>query len=159
MPRRPVNPRDRQRVIQACDLCRISKKRCDGRLPCNVCIKKNNDASCHYKAGRRECPTSRNNTNDVLTPNPQVALKNRSNIGGILSPNSSWGVREPSSEPLENAGNFSCSAAGQQLSSSGLDDDTRSSGDEQTEQPPVMLSSTSGEKGQFYSFTLHSIQL
>lgn len=150
MPRRPVNPRDRQRVIQACDSCRISKKRCDGRLPCNVCTRKKNDGSCHYKAGRRECPTSRNNTNDVLinpTSNLQAAPERIRTPRGILSPDSSWGVRDPSSGPLETTGNLSSSATCRQLSSSGLYEDTQSSGGEQTEQPPVMLSSTSGEKG------------
>jgi hypothetical protein len=52
MPRPKVKPQDRRRASKACDACKASKKRCDARLPCLLCVKKGVGSSCSYSAAR-----------------------------------------------------------------------------------------------------------
>lgn len=48
MPRAKVAAQDRLRVAKACRSCRSSKRRCDGRRPCQVCAHRNQGSSCTY---------------------------------------------------------------------------------------------------------------
>ncbi|RDW68204.1 hypothetical protein BP5796_08861 [Coleophoma crateriformis] len=55
MPRPPVPIEQRQRAPRACGVCKASKRRCDSRLPCSACVKRNNVYACSYSepVGRR----------------------------------------------------------------------------------------------------------
>ncbi|KAM0263903.1 hypothetical protein ACHAQJ_000938 [Trichoderma viride] len=46
MPRHRVRAEDRKRSVRACEACRLSRKRCDSRLPCSSCSRKG--LSCAY---------------------------------------------------------------------------------------------------------------
>ncbi|TPX48052.1 hypothetical protein SeLEV6574_g02288, partial [Synchytrium endobioticum] len=44
---RPANPLpDKQRQVRSCDRCKIKKRKCSGRSPCDTCVKA--DAECTY---------------------------------------------------------------------------------------------------------------
>ncbi|KAL7934758.1 hypothetical protein V8C35DRAFT_321916 [Trichoderma chlorosporum] len=58
MPRHRVRTEDRKRSVRACEACRLSRKRCDSRLPCSSCSRKGLGASCIY--GDRAKPSSSN---------------------------------------------------------------------------------------------------
>lgn len=63
MPRPPVPPEQRQRVSKACDICKASKRRCDARLPCSACVKRNATDACSYsQPGRQKRPADSNHT-------------------------------------------------------------------------------------------------
>ncbi|KMU74887.1 hypothetical protein CISG_00817 [Coccidioides immitis RMSCC 3703] len=46
MPRPKVHPDKRQRTAQACVLCRASKKRCSGAVPCGHCVRRGRAHAC-----------------------------------------------------------------------------------------------------------------
>ncbi|KAH7367040.1 hypothetical protein B0T11DRAFT_49889 [Plectosphaerella cucumerina] len=48
MPRPKVRPEDRQRAVRACVPCKNSKKRCDARLPCSNCCRRECEAACIF---------------------------------------------------------------------------------------------------------------
>lgn len=149
MPRRPVKPQDRQRVVRACDQCKSSKKRCDGSQPCNPCLKKAHDGICHYTAGRRHHPL----------PQPPAALSQLSpthaplafEVSGrnvaLLSPNS-WDPQGPTTLSAGDTGpSFVNNTQEHTFEEGTRTTDTRGSSVEVMAQPTVMLSSVSGEKG------------
>ncbi|KAJ5994682.1 C6 transcription factor [Penicillium waksmanii] len=57
MPRARVDPHNRRRVSQACDVCRKRKEKCDGNLPCGHCRSRSKDNGCRYT---QKCSSSRN---------------------------------------------------------------------------------------------------
>ena len=150
MPRRPVKPQDRQRVVRACDQCKSSKKRCDGSQPCSPCQKKGYDGICHYTAGRRHHPL----------PQPPLALSQPAPAGdaplafegsgtseSVLSPNS-WDFHGSTNLLAGGPGpRFVNITQGHTSEASTHTTDTRASSIEVMAQPSVMLSSVSGEKG------------
>lgn len=96
MPRRHVPPEERQRVYQACLSCKASKKRCDSKVPCGPCLKRDRGSSCTYPG-----PTNRRR----LSMPRYYATRNR------LPPEDSESVIEvrhvldPEKDPLEFSGN------------------------------------------------------
>ena len=48
MPRPRVRPENRIRCSRACDSCKASKIRCNSRLPCAACIKRNRPGDCSF---------------------------------------------------------------------------------------------------------------
>lgn len=59
MPRPRVHPSQRQRAAEACNFCRVSKKRCSATVPCITCTKRGIEASCyltHKPWGLRRSP-------------------------------------------------------------------------------------------------------
>jgi hypothetical protein len=154
MPRRPVKPQDRQRVVRACDPCKTSKKRCNGCQPCSACKDKGCNASCHYTAGRRHHPLPRHSL--ASAPRPQLGqarlvsdINTTSEV--LISPKSLWSNHNPPATSLGSIGIGTSYADtfGQHRSEDDLDNDSRGSSNEDIGQPPVLLSSVSGEKGQF----------
>ncbi|KAL7947634.1 hypothetical protein V8C42DRAFT_318335 [Trichoderma barbatum] len=59
MPRHRVRIEDRKRSVRACEACRLSRKRCDSRLPCSSCSRKGLDASCVYGDRAKPSPPNR----------------------------------------------------------------------------------------------------
>lgn len=53
MPRPRVRPENRKRCARACFQCRVSKKRCDARHPCQECVSKDRAALCVFSAQGR----------------------------------------------------------------------------------------------------------
>ncbi|KAH6973438.1 fungal-specific transcription factor domain-containing protein [Ilyonectria sp. MPI-CAGE-AT-0026] len=49
MGRPKVRPEARRRVVQACEPCKSSKRRCDARKPCGRCITFNRPGQCWFK--------------------------------------------------------------------------------------------------------------
>ncbi|KAF2008375.1 hypothetical protein BU24DRAFT_475544 [Aaosphaeria arxii CBS 175.79] len=148
MPRRPVRPQDRQRVVRACDPCKASKKRCNGEQPCSACERKGNTRSCCYTAGRRHHPLPRTSS----VPLQHVSQENTSTCSttnlpqrALISPNGSWEgndqcVRSPSSPCSIDADTR------QTRPEEYIEDSTQDSSSDSLDQPPVMLSSVNGEK-------------
>jgi len=48
MPRRKVHPANRVRAVQACSQCRSAKRRCNGQLPCSLCIRRGKETHCTF---------------------------------------------------------------------------------------------------------------
>ncbi|RMZ88591.1 hypothetical protein DV736_g4185, partial [Chaetothyriales sp. CBS 134916] len=48
MPRPKVTPENRIRGVQACTVCRASKKRCNGETPCSNCHRRGLDEKCTF---------------------------------------------------------------------------------------------------------------
>jgi hypothetical protein len=150
MPRRPVKPQDRQRVVRACDQCKSSKKRCDGSQPCSPCQKKGYDGICHYTAGRRHHPLPQPPpTLSKLAPagDAPLAFEGSETSESMLSPNSS-NFHGPTTLLSGGPGpRFVNITQGHLCEESTGTTDTRGSSIEVMAQPSVMLSSVSGEKG------------
>lgn len=149
MPRRPVKPQDRQRVVRACDQCKASKKRCDGSQPCKPCQKKGYDCNCHYTAGRRHHPLPQpTSTIPQIVPAPN-ALPDVEGSGAnlaLISPDS-WDVgldALSANDPGPNAAPITRDPTPEDGRHS---INTRRSSIEVMTQPAVMLSSGGGEKG------------
>lgn len=148
MPRRPVKPQDRQRVVRACDQCKSSKKRCDGSQPCSPCRKKGYDGICHYTAGRRHHPLPQtSSTLPQLAPAQDATLAFEGDSEAVFSPNS-WDLQGPTTLLAGCTGpSFVNTVQGHTPDESTSTIDTRGSSIEIMAQPSVMLSSVSGEKG------------
>lgn len=149
MPRRPVKPQDRQRVVRACDQCKSSKKRCDGSQPCSPCQKKGYDGVCHYTAGRRHHPLPQ--PQPMLSQAPagdaSIAFEGSGTSESMLSPNS-WDFHGPTALMAVDSGpRFVNTAQSHNFEGSTRTSVTRASSIEVMAQPSVMLSSVSGEKG------------
>jgi hypothetical protein len=153
MPRQPVKPQERQRVVRACEGCKASKKRCDGNQPCKSCQKKGYNGSCHYTAGRRHHPLPQ-----PPSALPQLAAAQSvplvvegSGTDGVMMPQSSWDFQGPTTVSAGNPGPGSVTDTQEHVSNgssrSSCSNDTRGSPIEPMAQPSVMLSSVSGEKG------------
>ncbi|KAL7953419.1 hypothetical protein V8C34DRAFT_318183 [Trichoderma compactum] len=54
-----VRLEDRKRSVRACEACRLSRKRCDSRLPCSSCSRKGVGASCVYGDRAKLSPSNR----------------------------------------------------------------------------------------------------
>lgn len=156
MPRRPVKPQDRQRVVRACDQCKSSKKRCDGSQPCTPCQKKGYDCNCHYTAGRRHHPLPQpTSTTSQIAPAPN-ALPDLEGAGAnlaLISPES-WDVGLDALSVDETSLNIAPLARGPTPEDSGHSINTRRSSIEVMTQPAVMLSSGGGEKGKLLRLDL-----
>jgi hypothetical protein len=138
MPRPAVKPQDRLRSVQACDSCKASKKRCDSKLPCLLCVRKGLVASCTYSSqGKRSRRRRQSSTRIGWPPSPQAQL--RSSPGqqrqSQPSPLSYRSVHE------EGANHGSVRDEGAGHAAPDLPDSSPSA------QRPVMLTSASGEKG------------
>lgn len=48
MPRKKVDPSKRVRIARACTKCQAAKKKCDGKQPCSLCIRKNKEPECTF---------------------------------------------------------------------------------------------------------------
>lgn len=51
-----MRPEDRRRAANACEPCKSSKKRCDAKLPCSLCVKKGLACSCIYVPSQNSRP-------------------------------------------------------------------------------------------------------
>lgn len=149
MPRQPVKPQDRQRVVRACDQCKASKKRCDGSQPCRPCQKKGYDCGCHYTAGRRHHPLPQPTSSILRLVPAQNALPDLEGSGAnlaLISPDS-WDVgldALSANDPGPNVAPITRETTPEDNSHS---INTRRSSIEVMAQPAVMLSSGGGEKG------------
>jgi hypothetical protein len=149
MPRRPVKPQDRQRVVRACDTCKASKKRCDGNQPCSACEKKGAGDACHFTVGRRHHPLPRHILPSLQPPQQgQPCSMPVSNAGdeAIVSRNLPWSTAASQTMSPNRMGTEYAGTLGQQRSEGSPNDDTQDSSGGSMEQPPVMLSSAIGEK-------------
>jgi hypothetical protein len=63
MPRPKIRPEDRQRAVKACIPCKTSKKRCDSKLPCASCVRRNCELACLYHEVRQFTSIERSQRN------------------------------------------------------------------------------------------------
>ncbi|TLD24118.1 hypothetical protein PspLS_06386 [Pyricularia sp. CBS 133598] len=152
MPRPPVRPEDRQRVARACQTCKASKKRCDGVQPCGSCSKKGLGDICRYVPGRRG--SSHKSRRSAASRNSNRAsvedVCDNEDVSDVASsPSAVWGSYCESNNPEATRVVPNPRVRGV-VEEEGIDvddvldssNDTRSS----SQQPAVMLSSSSGER-------------
>jgi hypothetical protein len=132
MPRPKVRPEDRRRSVRACDTCKHLKKRCDSLLPCTPCTKKGISESCEYSE-----KTRRRLERPYSPPQQRSVHKRESRAGSASSHAPSSSAPQANNEPTV----FEDTR-----------DNTRANTRENTPAPyvgqkPVMLFSSTGEKG------------
>ncbi|KAJ5580013.1 uncharacterized protein N7459_005998 [Penicillium hispanicum] len=93
MPRPKVRPENRLRSSRACDLCKASKIRCDARIPCAACVKRNRPNDCNYGISRSR--RARPQTGDGALASTPPALPQLSQGGWIGSPEESNHSQSP----------------------------------------------------------------
>lgn len=139
MPRRKVQPQDRQRSARACDACKASKKRCDANQPCRLCVKKGTHASCAFT------PTTRDRRSRAST----------AAAPGRLTPSLPAGRGAARSGPPEVEVAEKARQGGSDGEEEDVDTDAEEYGDSTEasqvgkEQGPVMLDSSTGDRGRF----------
>lgn len=75
MPRPRVRAEDRQRASKACLPCKASKKRCDSRVPCISCLRRNRVSECIYderRPPRRRRPLHTDSSPSYLLRQPEA---------------------------------------------------------------------------------------
>ncbi|KAL5869311.1 hypothetical protein ACKVWC_010057 [Pyricularia oryzae] len=150
MPRPPVRPEDRQRVARACQTCKSSKKRCDGAQPCGSCSKKGLGDVCRYVPGRRG--SSHRSRRSAAGRSSRVGgedVCDNDDLSDVASsPSAAWGSYSESNPEVARV--LPNPRVRGVIEEEGVDaddvldgsNDTRSS----SQQPAVMLSSSSGER-------------
>ncbi|KEY64159.1 hypothetical protein S7711_03452 [Stachybotrys chartarum IBT 7711] len=81
MPRPKIPPGQRQRVVEACGLCREAKKRCSGTAPCTYCLRRGVGDTCFTShRGRARRSTAQAETDgDTITIPPTAGFLPNSN--------------------------------------------------------------------------------
>lgn len=149
MPRPKVKAQDRQRSARACDACKASKKRCDANQPCLLCLKKGTQDSCTYTPTARDRSSRHSESRSSRADSIAVATD-----GAPADPRS--GLAIPAQRPRAQFGD-------RPLASQDAEDDevvdedaesetdyvpdSRNSVERTSQQRPVMLDSSSGDKG------------
>lgn len=155
MPRPKVKPQDRQRSVRACDACKASKKRCDANQPCRLCLKKGTQDACTYTPtarDKRSRPSPQQlNAATATSSHPEsisVAIESSpADFRSILT-----GSTQRSRHPLVDRGFLHSQNDDAQDADDDADSGTEENPDsrnsvETSTQKPVMLSSSSGDKG------------
>lgn len=153
MPRPKVKPQDRQRSVRACDACKASKKRCDAIQPCRLCLKKGTQDTCTYT------PTARDKRSRHLVRQAAAATTTTATVSPVAAEDSPTDFRSILTGSTQRSRHHfdidERSLAEQQeedVPNEDADSETeenpgsRNSVDRST-QEPVMLSSSSGDKG------------
>ncbi|KAI1351045.1 fungal-specific transcription factor domain-containing protein [Xylaria sp. FL0043] len=84
-------PPVRERVSQACDTCKQRKVKCDGRIPCSYCKRRQRERTCHFSPSTRRRLRDRHSENSsrISTPPSVVApLSNPIRPGTPTTPTS-----------------------------------------------------------------------
>ncbi|KAH7313684.1 hypothetical protein B0I35DRAFT_435661 [Stachybotrys elegans] len=74
----------RSRIANACDTCKARKVKCDGRVPCTYCARRQQAQSCHYSPQRRRRPAAAAAAHvhrHTAPPSPLVSSPRRVEIG------------------------------------------------------------------------------
>lgn len=66
MARAKVLPQNRKRIVRACQSCRLSKRRCNGAVPCSVCVRRRISHECSYSR-ERGSPSAEDETQIDMT--------------------------------------------------------------------------------------------
>lgn len=165
MPRPKVKPQDRVRSVRACDACKISKKRCDGALPCILCSRKGLARTCAYTAPRRRRLLSPPAVPEAESMSVEVNLSpilttssggNCPSVDVLMALDETPGEQLPSLQPelppvhsgsMTNATGDGCPV---------MHSNPRPQAPATPTQKPVMLSCSTGEKGMFIRFSFFS---
>jgi hypothetical protein len=171
MPRPKVKPQDRQRSAKACDACKASKKRCDANQPCRLCLKKGMQDTCTFTPTARDRRSSqRSRSSRSSQPNPiavdaaaaaaaasadvQVSTPDFGSTIRAFVPSVQARTRSQFDDPSNASG--SQDAEGDEIEEEDPEDadsetdympDSRNSVEVTEQQRPLMLSSSSGDKG------------
>lgn len=149
MPRPKVKPQDRQRSAKACDACKASKKRCDANQPCRLCVKKGTQDTCTFTPTARDRRSSRRSASNLSQAKAGSVVTDVSSVefGSVLA--------GPSQRPTQSSDQSlaSLDAEGDEEVDEDVDSETdyvpdsRDSVERTNQQRPLMLSSSSGDKG------------
>lgn len=152
MPRPKVKPQDRQRSARACDTCKASKKRCDANQPCRLCVKKGTQDTCTYTPTRRE-RRSRHSQSEVSHENslaPVTAGDSAAQPRPILDVSSQRPRAHFAEQPSASQDPQSHQDVDEDAESeTDYIPDSRNSVERTTRQRPVLLYSSSGDKGNY----------
>jgi hypothetical protein len=159
MPRRPVKPQDRQRVVRACDACKVSKKRCDGNQPCISCAKKGAGDACHFTVGRRHHPLPRHILPSSQRPQREQICPMTYRSASDEAITSRNLPRDVTVSQTMSSNSIDSGTLEQPRSEGSMADDAQESSCGPTEQPAVMLSSVIGEKSQYhFTFPIETLR-
>lgn len=150
MPRPKVKPQDRQRSAKACDACKASKKRCDANQPCRLCVKKGTQDTCTFTPTARDRRSSRRSASNLSQANAISVTTDVSTaeFGSVLAGPSQRTIAQSSNRSLA-----SQDAEGDEEVDEEVDSETdyvpdsRDFVERTNQQRPLMLSSSSGDKG------------
>lgn len=149
MPRPKVKPQDRQRSAKACDACKASKKRCDANQPCRLCVKKGTQDTCTFTPTARDRRSQRSaskasRANSIAVANDAATVDFGSVIAGpSQGSGAGFGDRSVTSQDAEGDEVVDEDAE----SETDYVPDSRDSVERTDQQRPLMLSSSSGDKG------------
>lgn len=157
MPRPKVKPQDRQRSVRACDACKASKKRCDANQPCRLCLKKGAQDTCTYTPTARD-KRSRPSVQQSDTASTAAGShpKTISSVAVENSPTDFRSILTGSTQLPRHHFHERVFSEQQDDDAPDADEDVGSETEENPEsrnsverstQKPVMLSSSSGDKG------------
>lgn len=149
MPRPKVKPQDRQRSAKACDACKASKKRCDANQPCRLCVKKGTQDTCTFTPTARDRRSQRSGSK-VSQANSIAVANDVSSVdfGSVLA-----GPSQGSAADFGDRSLTSQDAEGDDIVDEDAGSETdyvpesRQSVERTDQQRPLMLSSSSGDKG------------
>lgn len=149
MPRPKVKPQDRQRSVKACDACKASKKRCDARQPCRLCLKKGTPDTCNYTPTSRDRRRRHSQSDISQTNSIAVAAGDFPTGGSIIALPSQRPSVQLSSQPPALLVQHPQVQAVEDDAESETDyvPDSRNSVERTTEQRPALLYNSSGDKG------------
>lgn len=156
MPRPKVKPQDRQRSVRACDACKASKKRCDANQPCRLCLKKGTQDTCTYTPTARDKRSRPSLQQSNTATTATSSYPKRTSVAAENSPTDFRSILTGSTQRSRH--HFDDRAFSQQQdegiqdAEEDADSDTEENPEsrnsvETSTQKPVMLSSSSGDKG------------
>lgn len=156
MPRPKVKPQDRQRSVRACDACKASKKRCDANQPCRLCLKKGTQNTCTYTPTARDKRSRPPRQQSATATTVTSSHPKRASVATENSPTDFRSILTGSTQRSRD--HFGDGVFSQQQDEvvQDAEEDADSESEENPEsrnsverstQKPVMLSSSSGDKG------------
>lgn len=156
MPRPKVKPQDRQRSVRACDACKASKKRCDANQPCRLCLKKGTQDTCTYTPTARD---KKSRPSLQLSDTATTTSSSHPKSISVVTENSPADFRSILTGSTQRSRNLLGDpefSQPQDEDAQDVEEDVESETEENPEsrnsverstQKPVMLSSSSGDKG------------
>lgn len=100
MPRPKVHPSQRQRAAEACNFCRVSKKRCSATVPCNHCTRRGIANSCYLTY------RPRGSRGDPVIPSDPTSTS-AAKVGPVLDEQGQHSATFGQQPPLQSDGQWS----------------------------------------------------
>lgn len=121
----------RSRIGNACDSCKARKVKCDGKLPCSYCARRQRSHACHYSPQRRRTrqqrqqpPRSPRSASDGDTRSRRSGSALNPNLSSGLNHHETHNVHASSSSALSHTTSHSLSSNHNTNLSSGINSNT-----------------------------------